>query len=138
MHTEPLLGARRRWLLVDGIGCCVDWHSFWYRSWATTVTKEYLSSPISRRGLWKYCGIFVTCCLIADVVYALSAPEHGGGWDLAYYCCLLRVRICYGNLVSAPSRDDAEVGCSSIGVFVSCASVEFGNLATKPYGSFCL
>ncbi|CAK0865260.1 unnamed protein product [Prorocentrum cordatum] len=80
MNTEPLLGAGRCQLPADGAGCCVAWGSSWYRSWATTLTNEYLCSPISRRALWKYYGIVVTLFLILDIFYGLSNTSLSGHW----------------------------------------------------------
>ncbi|CAK0794595.1 unnamed protein product, partial [Prorocentrum cordatum] len=117
MHTEPLLGASRRQLPVDGNGCCAAWSSFWYRSWATTLTEEYLSSPVSRRRLWKYYGFGVTWCLIGDVVYALARPSVPectvADWTwysiVAYYVCEYALAILLALLPVTTLKSDSVV-----------------------------
>ncbi|CAK0854952.1 unnamed protein product, partial [Prorocentrum cordatum] len=112
MHTELLLAASSRRPPVDGIGCCVAWHSFWYRSWATTLTEEYMSSPISRRRLWKYYGIGVTWCLIGDIVFALtsSVSDYWFWCDFAaYYVSEYALAILFVRLPVTTLKSDALV-----------------------------
>ncbi|CAK0829903.1 unnamed protein product [Prorocentrum cordatum] len=113
MHKEPLLAAGRRRLPVDGIGCCLAWHSFWYRSWAATLTEEYLSSPTSRRRLWKYYGIFVTWCLIGDLVFALTIQSNLDYWFwcgfATYYVSEYVLAILFVRLPVTTLKSDALV-----------------------------